>query len=129
MFSITSATFSIASRDSLLDHVHDRWFDLEQLHLDRESGLLTVPLADSKYGPFDGSITIRPVIAYKIEDHAHIGVYDINEIAIAPPEIILTSGFPLRVKVSIGDAWEIGCLPPSARKERAGADDVPRPAE
>jgi hypothetical protein len=106
---IDSARMSKALVGALLDRIHDRWFDLDHIRFDEGSGVVVIPFGDSERGPFHGTLTLKGVERYEVEDHADIGVYDINRIAIEPPTIVLTSGFPLRLTFHVGDNWAINC--------------------
>lgn len=121
MISVSGKNLSAESISTLLDSIHDRWFDLDEVDFSESTGQLRLRLGDRKKGPFDRELTISDVKSYQIEDQAQIGIYDLNDVKIDPKrrEIVITSGFPLQMKLLVGEKWEIALRPGHGAPPRA----------
>ena len=108
---MTPRTVSQSSLAALLDAVHDRWFDLADVRIDDRTEAVTLHLGDSKHGPFHRELTVKPVSALDVQDEAHIGLYDLDSVRVnqVKKEIVVTSGFPLKLTMCVGDEWELVC--------------------
>jgi hypothetical protein len=88
----------IADLGSVLDLIHDRWFDLEQVSFDRQKCEVNVYLGDKRKGPYhDGQLKITGVLSLDVKDEAKIGIYDLCEIKV---DIPLSSILIIRLSVS-----------------------------
>ena len=101
---------------SVLDLVHDRWFDLSQVKFDKASEECTLFLGEKRKGPFDDRVLkISGVLDVKISDEAGIGIYDLRDLIPEPSSssIRITSGFPLELILKVKQTCEISILKPS----------------
>lgn len=114
MIVIPGARWSGESRSALLDAVHDRWFNLEDVTFDQAMCKVRVRIGDSRHGPFERELTFSGVDLLEIEDEAAIQFYDIDDISIdaAGTHIVLASGFPLRLMMHLGADWHVSCDEP-----------------
>lgn len=113
MIHITERSLSPSLVAALLDCVHDRWFDLDELQFHEESGDFELRFGQTRVGPRESRLVVRGVRSYTVEDDAHIGRYDINTIDIDTQagRVRLVSGFPLAVTLNVRDGWELECDP------------------
>jgi hypothetical protein len=106
---ITKDNWSAESRRALLDAVHDRWFDLDRVGFDQTRGEVRVCFGDRKEGPFKGELIFSGVSELEIEDEAEIQFYDIDDVRLdqTKTDIVLASGFPLRLRMRLGPEWRV----------------------
>jgi hypothetical protein len=98
----------VTDRFGLLDLVHDRWFDLEQLAFDKTSRQVTLRLGENRKGPYDQkTLTVTDVAEISIQDDAQIGIYDLSDVQIGDSYVRLTSGMPLTINLAVGDGCKI----------------------
>lgn len=118
---LATGLWSREHRRVLLDALHDRWFDIDAVRFDERLGTVSLLVGDRKQGPFDREVVFKGVTAFNVEDNANIGYYDIDEIRLeaSPNRFVLTSGFPLRLVIQVGSAWEITCGPPNRPEPHA----------
>lgn len=114
MIVIPKARWSSESRSALLDAVHDRWFNLEDVAFDQEMCKVKVRIGDSSRGPFERELIVSGVNKLEIEDKAAIQFYDIDDVSLdqAETHIVLASGFPLRLMMHLGSEWQVSCDEP-----------------
>lgn len=99
----------------VLDLVHDRWFNLDQVKFDRENGEVMIFLGEKRKGPFTEKVLkIDGVSDLKINDEARIGIYDFCEIVPDPSSASLriTSGFPMEIILKVRQGCVISVLKP-----------------
>lgn len=93
---------------TLLDLVHDRWFDLEAFTFDREKHEVRLYLGEKRKGPYDEKILIiTNVFNVAIDDQAQIGIYDVTDVQITDTSIRLESAMSLVITLAIDDCCEI----------------------
>jgi hypothetical protein len=111
MMVITKAGWSAEAWRALLDAVHDRWFDLEHVGFDQARGEVKVCIGDSREGPFKTELIFSGVSQLEIEDKAAIQFYDIDDVSLDQSEtnIVLASGFPLRLRMRLTAEWRVSC--------------------
>jgi hypothetical protein len=111
MIRLTPSDLTGSVHDGLLDAVHDRWFDLEAVRYQPDAGEFALRFGDRKTGPFDHELRIHGVADYRVDDRAHIQVYDLNEIVFDQEKrrILLRSAFPLEIALSVSEDWELLC--------------------
>ena len=96
---------------TLLDLVHDRWFDLGQLKTDSEKHEVELYLGEKRKGPYDEKILkITKVLRVAIDDRAQIGIYDLSDIKITATSIRLESPMSLVITVTVGEGCEISLV-------------------
>lgn len=101
----------LIDRFTLLDLVHDRWFDLEAFTFDREKHEVRLYLGENRKGPYDEKILIiTNVFDVAIDDKAHIGIYDLADVQITATSIRLESAMSLVITLTIGDSCEISLI-------------------
>lgn len=98
--------------NTILDTLHDQWFDAEKIALDRTTKILKIPFYD-KSNPQEAEaailwLVIKHVESYAIEDSEKVGLYDLNEIKYNPTQksISLTTGIPFGFTVQV-DQFEL----------------------
>jgi hypothetical protein len=90
--------------DTLLDLVHDRWFDLTECEFDREGREFRLSLADAPSGPYrDKLLRVTDVLDVQIRDKAETQTYDINEIHITPASVLIECSIPLEIELAVGE--------------------------
>jgi len=101
---ITSAT----QLGDLLDLVHDRWFNVEQVVSDKEQKTVALHLERKKAklagGPKDEiTLLIKNVEALTINDTEKVRDYDVNEVKFddASGRVIITGGIPITIEVKV----------------------------
>src|SRR5271155_3911953 len=101
---ITSAT---QLRD-LLNLVHDRWFNVEQIVSDKEQKTVAVHLERKKANLTSGSkdgirLLIKNVESLIINDTEKVRDYDVNEVKFdaATGRLIITGGIPIMIEVKV----------------------------
>ncbi len=114
--------------DTLLDLVHDRFFDLTECGFNRELGEYRLSFGDQSKGPYDEKLLkVTDVADASVRDEAEIGIYDINRIEIAPQMIRIVSSFPLEIALTVGEDVSIFILQhPSRGGERRAASEEAR---
>lgn len=110
---ITNAT----QIDDLLDLVHDYWFNIEKVSLDRESKSVTIQTEPYRRALEQSSasgitVTVKNVDGLIIKDTEHVRDYDINEITFdqATRTIMIMGGIPIEIILRVS-ALEIQTSP------------------
>jgi hypothetical protein len=101
----------------LLDLVHDYWFNVEKVTLDRRSKSVTFqvePFRDAleQGSPSGITVTVKHVDDLNIKDTERVRDYDINEITFDPTtrSIMITGGIPIEIILRVS-ALEIQASP------------------
>jgi len=101
---ITSAT---QLRD-LLNLVHDRWFNVEQIVSDKEQKTVAVHLERKKANLTSGSkdgirLLIKNVEALTIHDTEKVRDYDVNEVKFDAlnGRVVITGGIPITIEIKV----------------------------
>lgn len=98
---------------TVLDLVHDRWFDLTEVNFDKERGEVIIPLGEQRRGPCrDRQLRFTGVLALEIKDEAKIGRYDLANIEIdsSSSSMRIRSGFPLAINMKMADRCSLAVL-------------------
>ena len=98
---------------TVLDLVHDRWFDLEQVSFDQQHGSVCICLGEKRSGPYrDRLLKITGVLAMEIRDEAKIGQYDLSDIEIdsSSSSIRIKSGFPFEIRLKMAENGSVSVL-------------------
>lgn len=107
----------IIDLDTLLDLVHDRWFDLSECEVDRVCGEFCLSFADAPSGPYrDKLLRVTDVLDVQIRDKAETQTYDINEIHITPASVLIECSIPLEIELAVGAASRIYVLKHPSRR-------------
>jgi hypothetical protein len=100
----------------LLNLVHDHWFNVERVALDKESRIVTMHLEAKKtnlvQGSKDGSrLLIKNAEGRSVNDTEKVRDFDLNEIKFDPASgcVFITGGIPITIKVKV-TALEIEVL-------------------
>lgn len=104
----------------ILNYVHDRHFQLSDIHFDRTNGLLSIPITVEtgtiqdvrKYLFFSmwkstvvkAELVIRNVVDFTLKDDAQVGRGVINTIEIEDGSVVITCALPVELKVSVSRA-------------------------
>lgn len=109
VITVNKQNLNAATISAILDEIHDRWFDIGQVSYAESTGCLRIPFGEDRRGPFNRLLTIDGVAGYEVRDEAGIGLYDLNSISIQPStrEVVVTSAFPLEIRVQLLEDWEI----------------------
>jgi hypothetical protein len=115
---------------ALADHLHDRYFDIEELTVDRETKQLRLPLYDRRpnvgwLGQLVGrqppspaaELQVDRVVAYAVHDRAGVRWFDIDGLYAdaSTDKLILRSNLPLELVITV-DGVEVSIAP---EKDRA----------
>lgn len=92
----------VIDRATLLDLVHDRWFDLTEHRFDQEQREFQLPFGDRDQGPYDKLLTVTDVRDVIIHDTEKIQIYDINKIEIEPGIVHIVCSIPLKMVLTVG---------------------------
>ena|ERR1700693_5677814 len=93
----------VIDHPTLLDLVHDRWFDLETVAYDREQKELRVYFGEHRRGPYDEKLLrLTDVLEVVIDDSEQVQVYDISDIAFESSSVTITGNIPIRIKATVG---------------------------
>ena len=96
-----------------LDHLHDRWFDLEAVVCDRAQMKVTFPFwsnpgwrypRDRSTGapkPFDRVMTVLHVLDYVVSDTEHIAVYSFSDMKFADGSIAIRADPKLTIRMRV----------------------------
>jgi hypothetical protein len=96
-----------------LDHLHDRWFDLEAVVFDRARMEVTFPFwsnpgwrspRDRSTGapkPFDRVMTVLHVLDYVVSDTEHIAVYSFNDMKFGDGSIAIRADPKLSIRMRV----------------------------
>ena len=103
----------------LLNKVHDHWFNVERLALDKERKVVAIHLEEKKSslgkGSKDGiTLLIRNAEALAINDTERVRDYDLSEIKydLQSGRLIITGGVPITIEVKVTSlSIETGTLP------------------
>lgn len=97
----------------VLDHLHDRWFDVEAVVFDRARMKVTVPFwsspgwrypRDRSTGvakPFDRVMTVLHVLDYVVSDTEHIAVYSFSDVKFADGSIAIRADPKLTIHMRV----------------------------
>jgi hypothetical protein len=102
--SVAAEVSNTAGLGEVTDHIHDCWFDLEDIEHDRDRSTVTVPF---RCGPRD---TVRRLLRFQlvrgllIRDTEQIGTYDFNKLVYDPTteRIRVETNIPLGMEVEVG---------------------------
>ena len=98
---------------TVLDLVHDRWFDLTEVSFDKDRGEVCIFLGEQRRGScMDRRLRITGVLDFEVKDEAKIGRYDLADIEIDPSSSILRikSGFPLVISMKMAGKCSLSVL-------------------
>jgi len=89
------------SIEQIVSLVHDRWFDVEAIDYDAESGVLEIPFSDLGYVR---TLLIGCVQSVKIVDTERVGYYDFNSISYDAEMglVRVSTGIPLLLEAVVG---------------------------
>jgi hypothetical protein len=94
--------------EDLLNLVHDRWFNVERVALDKEHKTVAILLEAMKTNLAKGSkdgirLFIKNAEALTINDTEKVRDYDLNEIKfdVASGRLIITGGIPITIEVKV----------------------------
>ena len=106
----------------VVDILHDRWFDLDQVLFDPQDCVLTIPFSNESIpgsrrirwsdffsrAPgqgFECFLRIANVESYSVVDTEKVRFYDLNELTYEPEakRIRITAGVPLQMTVTVKD--------------------------
>ena len=94
--------------NTLVDSVHDLWFDIDQVERDFSAGVVTILLYTEpddlrRNQPPCSMLRISSVDCLLIRDTEHVGYYDIDKIDFEPVARVLTitGCIPIMVKLRI----------------------------
>jgi hypothetical protein len=92
----------------LLNLVHDHWFNVEGIVLDKEQKTVTIHLEEKKVNLAKGSkdgitLVIKNAEALTVNDSEKVRDYDLNEIKYDAPNgrLIITGGIPVTIEVKV----------------------------
>ncbi len=92
----------------LLGLVHDRWFNVERIALDKERETVAIHLEENRKNLDEDSkdglrLLIRNAQALTINDTERVRDYDLNEIDFDAKggRVIITCGIPLTIEVKV----------------------------
>lgn len=93
----------------LSDRIHDMWFWIDDLAIDREAASMTLPLSADADSPIEIVLTCQGVEHVTIEDTAQIGQYDINYLSQSRDSRALKviCNMPIGISVRLGETWEL----------------------
>ncbi len=108
----------------LLNLVHDRWFNVERVALDKERKTVAIQLEEKKANLAKGStngirLLIKNAEALTVNDTEKVRDYDLNEIKFdaASGRLIITGGIPITIEVKVTalniEANPTGCPAPT----------------
>lgn len=105
----------LTDRTGLLDLVHDSWFDLADVKFDQERKEVVFRLGPAKKGPYNYRlIKITDALRFEVRDEANIQIYDFCDLQVDASfsSIRITSGFPLEIRITVGDKSQICVIKP-----------------
>lgn len=92
----------------LLDLVHDHWFNVERIALDKQQKTVSIHLERKKASLAKGSETgirllIRNAESLTITDTERVRDYDLNDIKYDSESrsLIITGGIPIRIQIEV----------------------------
>ena len=92
----------------LLNLVHDCWFDVERVALDRQHNEVAIHFEPQRSYLDAGSkqaiaMVISHAVSLSINDTERVQVYDLNEITYDAPgrRLVITCGIPLTIEVEV----------------------------
>lgn len=102
----------------LLDYIHDRKFQLDDLRYEEETQRLCIPLTvicQETLGPSERSwlllrrrypvsraeLIVEHVEEHVVVDQAQIGAADVNEISSSEDEVVITCGVPVTIRARV----------------------------
>lgn len=105
---------------NITDLIHDRWFDLDSVVIDKEAGQLRVPVLDRRPGsgwlrrllsrtsdsePIAAELVVRGVRDCSIDDQAGIRWFDFNRVRydVAARRLSIESNVPLEIVATVDD--------------------------
>lgn len=101
---------------SLIDGIHDRWFDPAEIVFSKERATITIPFVDRTGSPFAsrstqrsesvrpfGLLTICHVSDYKIRDTEKVGLYDFNRFSYDAQSgrLRMLTGIPIEIEIIV----------------------------
>ena len=94
----------VAHLRELVNLVHDYWFNVEKVILDRATGVVSFPVEPKRSDLLSGSsngfiLEVRNVRELTIMDTEKVGYYDIDQLTFDSNSsaIILTGGIPIEI--------------------------------
>lgn len=110
--------YDIEDIDTILDYIHDRFFEIDQITFDKESQRLRIPISIiSTEGRITGKILwlikqrthlvvsaallIHEVVDYELLDEAKTGEGDINTILFDGDTVIIECGLPVTIRIKV----------------------------
>ena len=83
--------------------LHDKWFDLDAVHFEPNTGEWSVAIGDSPKGHFDSMLVVTEVKGWDCVDTERVGLYDIHHITIDRKNLTLEiiGCIPIRVLLRI----------------------------
>lgn len=98
---------------TVLDLVHDRWFDLTEVNFDKDRGEVCILLGEQRRGScMDRRLQITGVLGFEVKDEAKIGRYDLADIEIdsSSSTLRIKSGFPLVISMRMAGKCSLSVL-------------------
>lgn len=101
--------FNLTLLTDLIDEIHDRYFNLDEVTYDERNLEWRLFFSDSRKGPFERILKITGVVEYKCRDTERILIYDMNKIVIDINKgiIILKCNVPLDIKLYVNNNFQI----------------------
>jgi hypothetical protein len=106
---------------TVLDLVHDRWFDLTEVSFNKDRGEVCVFLREQRRGSCtDRRLQITGVLDFEVKDEAKIGRYDLADIEIdsSSSTLRIKSGFPLVISMKMAGKCSLSVLRQTELKGR-----------
>lgn len=98
----------LVDKFTLLDLLHDRWFNLEDVKFDDEKHEVRLYVGEKRKGPYDEKILIVTNVSHvAIDDKAKIGIYDLSDVEITSTSIRLKSPMSLVINLTVSESCEI----------------------
>jgi hypothetical protein len=97
----------------ILDYVHDRDYDIDQVVLSEESGELTIPVSLGNIEE-KGILKIKGASSFTISDQAEIEIGDINTIRYKEGNVVVKGCLPVDIYINVSRLEIELSLPPNA---------------
>ena len=83
---------------SIIDRLHDRWFDLDDIRFDKPSATVTIPFSQDRV-----QLVIHDANDLRVDDSENIGTYDFNTITYEPEyrRLSVLTGVPLKLEIEV----------------------------
>lgn len=91
--------------EHLTGQVHDMWFSVDDLRIDKQRHEIVIPLRDKPRSTPRVNLVIPNARAIRITDTERIGVYDINYVKVMLSDHVLSirGNIPIRVDIEADD--------------------------